>query len=446
MKRNPYSTNEDIQAAVSKANSAKEAWRLLGVEKRIVLLKRLFEDLKTHKEDLSLLETKEMGMPITQSQFDVEFGLEYFDWYLRNAEAHLAPEVIFQDSKAIHTVFYEPIGTSAVISSWNFPFSNFIWGVIPNLVVGNTVVFKHAQECLLFGKKIQDLVAGCSLPEGVFSAIHGGPKVGDYLVHQDIDLICFTGSSLVGQHLYKVASKKFIRVVLELGGSAPGILFEDADVEGAIESIYNNRFLNSGQVCDGLKRLLVHKDRFQEVVQRLKNCIESKSIGSPEDKTTDIGPLVSKKQLTKIEKQVGDAVTRGATVITGGEYPNEKLRLKGNFYSPTILTGVTRDMKVWQEEVFGPVLPVVAFSTEEEAISLANDTVYGLGGYIFTRDNEKAKRVADRLKTGMVAINNATYVMPCNPFGGYKKSGIGREHGKYGLREICQIKIISMET
>lgn len=436
------STGKEIRDAVTKANAAREKWQSIGVSGRVKILLKLYEVLKGRKEELALFQTKEMGMPIKESLSDIDEGLKYFKWYLDNAEKYLSPEVTFEDNKSIHTVYYEPKGTAAVISPWNFPFSNFVWGALSNLVVGNTVVYKHSEECISFGKKIGEILSKSELPIGVFSTVHGGPKVGDSLIHQDIDIICFTGSTQVGQHIYEVAAKKLISAVIELGGSAPGIIFEDADLDSIMESVYFNKFLNCGQVCDGLKRLIVHKSHFEEVINKLKQLIESKKVGYPEDKDTDIGPLVSEKQLRTLEKQVKDAIGSGAKIITGGKRtPN----LKGTYYSPTLLVNIKPEMKIWKEEVFGPVLPVVSFSSENEAIKLANDTKYGLGGYVYTRDKKRALRVAEKLKTGMVAVNNTTYVLPYNPFGGYKKSGIGREHGKYGLQELCQIKVISME-
>ncbi|MBI1973902.1 aldehyde dehydrogenase family protein [Candidatus Micrarchaeota archaeon] len=436
------STEAEVRAAVTKAKAAQEKWRSIGLEERIKVLRKLHAELSKRREELALLETKEMGKPIKESlSLDIDSGLDYFKWYLDNAQKYISPEVTFEDDKSKHTVYYEPTGTTAVISPWNFPFSNFVWGVAANLVVGNTVVYKHSEECILFGKRIEEIVNKV-LPKGVFYVVHGGPKVGKLLINQDVDLICFTGSAEVGQQIYQTAAKKFIKVVLELGGSAPGLVFEDADLDSVMESIYFNRFFNCGQVCDGLKRLLVHKSIFDRVVEGLKQTIRSKKVGNPEDKDTDIGPLVSEKQLKTLEAQVKDAVDKGAKVVIGGKHVEN---LAGPYYEPTLLTNVKPDMKVWREEVFGPVLPIVPFSSEDEAIRLANDTSYGLGAYIFTRDKEKALRVAGKLQTGMVAVNNTTYVMPCNPFGGYKKSGIGREHGKYGLRELCQVKVISID-
>lgn len=436
------STEEEIQNKVRAARLAKDNWKSLDVTGRIQLLRKVAVEITKRKEEIAKLATKEMGMPISQSLFDVDSAIDYVNWYLENAEKYLSPEVTFEDEKSIHRVFYEPIGVTAVIVPWNFPISNFVWGVAQNLVAGNTVIFKHSEECPLFGKLMEDVMNNAGLPNGVFAEIYGDGKIGDFLAHQDIDLIWFTGSSKVGKHLYQVGAEKFIKVLLELGGSAPGIIFEDADVDSVLETIYNARFTNCGQMCDALKRLIVYESKVDEVVDKLKKLFENKKVGDPEDESTDIGPLVAKRQLALLESQIKDAVDKGAKIIIGGKSPKN---LEGAYFEPTILTNVNKNMRVWQEEVFGPVLPIVTFKTEEEAVELANDTKYGLGSYIFTKDKERALRVASKIDAGMVNVNNVYYLMPCNPFGGYKESGLGREHGKYGLRELSQIKIISTE-
>lgn len=436
------SSEEEIKTKVSTAQSAKKGWKDVGIEERTKALRKVSDEIKKRKEEIALIATKEMGMPISQSLFDVDSALDYFNWYLDNALKYLSPEVTYEDDKSIHRVFYEPIGVAAVITPWNFPLSNFVWGVIQNLVVGNTVIFKHSEEVPLFGKLIEDIMRAGNLPKGVFEETYGDGAVGDYLVHQNIDLIWFTGSTKVGQHLYTVGAEKFTKVLLELGGSAPGVVFDDADIDGILESIYNAKFTNCGQVCDGLKRLIVHESRFDEVVEKLKILLKSKKVGDPEDTATDIGPLIAKRQLILLQEQVQDALDKGAKVVTGSKQP---AHLEGAYYEPTLVTNIKTTMRVWQEEIFGPVLPILSFKTDEEAIRLANDTRYGLGSYIFTKDKEKALRIAANIDAGMVSVNNAYYLRPCNPFGGYKESGLGREHGKYGLRELSQIKVISIE-
>ncbi len=436
------STEKEIQEKVRLAHTSQKNWNIIGLSKRINLLKSLLRLFILQKRKLALLASREMGMPYTESMDDLNSGIEYFNWYLENAEKYLQPEITFEDEGEIHKVFYEPKGVVAVIIPWNFPFSNFIWQVGQNLVVGNTVVFKCSEEVPLFGKEIEKIFINSKVPLGVFNEIYGDGKVGNMLVHQDIDMICFTGSSKVGKQLYKIGAEKFIPVLIELGGSAPGIVFEDADVDKVLKSIYFNKFLNCGQVCDGLKRLIVHESKFDEVIKKLKKFVESRKIGIAEDKNTEIGPLVAKRQLRLLQGQVKDAILKGAKIITGGKILKD---LKGFFHEPTLIVKVNRNMRIWQEEVFGPVLPIVSFKTYDEAIELANDTRYGLGGYIFTEDKQKFERAASEIKTGMVSHNNISYLKPCNPFGGNKDSGFGREHGKYGFHELCRIKIVSME-
>ena len=229
---------------------------------------------------------------------------------------------------------------------------------------------------------------------------------------------------------------------MELGGSAPGIIFEDADLDNALSLVCASRLCNAGQCCDGLKRLLVHESHFDAVVEKLGVMFSEKKVGNALDASTEIGQLVSKKQLGTLIAQVEDAVAKGAITVTGG---NSLENLGGAFYAPTVLTNITKEMKVWHEEVFGPVLPIISFKTEEEAIALANDTAFGLGAYIFTEDKDKAERVAARIDSGMLSINGTNYILPCNPFGGYKCSGIGREHGKYGFHEVTQVKLVAKQ-
>lgn len=436
------SNKAEIHAKVEHAKKAVDLWKGLGVQGRVRYVKKIAEGFSNHKEEIAALSTKEMGMPITQSRQDVDDAIHYLNWYTENADSLLKPEITKKEDGIVHTVFYEPIGVAAVVVPWNFPASNFVWGACQNLIAGNTVVFKDSEETPLIGKFIEKIINEAGLPKGVFSEVYGGGDVGDLLVHEEINLISFTGSTKAGKYLYSVAADKLIKIVMELGGSAPGIVFEDADVDNVLDTIYFNRFINCGQACDALKRLIVHENRFDEVVDKLTSKLKSIKVGNPEDESTDIGSLVAKQQLELIEEQIKDAESKGAKVVIGGKRPPE---LKGAYYEPTLLTKVTKDMRVWQEEVFAPVLPVVSFKTDEEAIALANDTRYGLGSYLFTNDKAKAQKVASKIQAGMVSVNNVSYLQPCNPFGGYKESGIGREHGKYGFYELTQVKIVSME-
>ena len=413
----------------------------ISLEQRVLYIERLKDIIKSKKREFAELITNEMGMPISESLSDIDSGLEYIEWYIDNVEKIIGDKITYEDEKEIDKIIFEPKGVVAVIIAWNFPFSSFVWQAVTNLIVGNTVIIKHSELVPLCSKFIYDMVNSI-LPENVYNVVYGAGDVGKALAEQEIDLICFTGSTRTGQSLYKIAGEKFIEAVMECGGSAPGIVFEDADVDDIIEAMYINKFANSGQICDGQKRLIVHNSKIEEVCNKFKLLVESKNIGNPLDEKTEIGPLVSKEQLEKIENQMADAINKGAKVICGGQ------RLKntdGNYYLPTILTNITKEMKVYNEEVFGPVIPIIGFDTIEEAIELANDTEYGLGGYIYTKDRKKFDTVVKQLKTGMIALNNLYYLRPCNPFGGYKKSGIGRNNSEFGLKELCNIKVVTYE-
>ncbi len=434
------STPEDVKAKVARAHAAKKAWRELGLQGRIDSLRKAFDEFKQRKEELALLQSREMGMPITETLQDVDASIDYANWYFDNAARYLAPETTFEDDKEIHQVFYEPIGVTAVIVPWNFPFANFVWGALQSLIAGNTVVFKHSEEVPLSGKLLEEVLTK-HLPEGVFNEVYGDGEVGKQLVEQDINMVAFTGSTQTGKFLYETAGRKFIKAVMELGGSAPGVIFEDADIDEAVGASCDLRLLNAGQCCDGLKRLIVHESVLDQVITKVVDTFAAKKVGNAEEKDTQIGPLVAKRQLDLLIAQVEDAKAKGAKAVTGGNSLEQKLG--GAFYEPTVLTNVTKEMRIWNEEVFGPVLPIVSFKTEEEAIAQANGTDYGLGAFVFTKDKDRAQKVASAIQSGMVSVNGTNYIMPFNPFGGYKNSGFGREHGKYGFHEVTQIKVVA---
>lgn len=432
---------DEIKDIVNNSKRAFETWGYSTLDERLFFIRKIYDEIKFKKGEFARLLTDEMGMPISESLLDIDSGLDCIEWYINNAENIIGEKITYEDEQEIDKVLFEPKGVVAVIIAWNFPFSSFVWQAIPNLVVGNTVIIKHSEYVPLCSKYIYDIVSSV-LPKNVYSVVYGDGEVGKNLVKQDIDMICFTGSTKTGQYLYKVAGKKFIPIVLECGGSASGIVFDDADIDSVIESMYTNKFANIGQICDGQKRLIVHESKYDEVCKKFKQYIENKRVGNPSERDTELGPLVSISQLEKLENQVEDAIQKGAQVLCGGK----RMELdNGNYYLPTILTNISKDMKVYNEEVFGPVIPIITFKTLEEAIDIANDTEYGLGGYVYTSDKLKYDKVVKKLKTGMIALNNLYYLKPCNPFGGYKKSGIGKNNSEFGLRELCNMKVVTYE-
>ncbi|HZL08113.1 MAG TPA: aldehyde dehydrogenase family protein [Candidatus Dormibacteraeota bacterium] len=436
------SNADEIKTAVDSARAAQPAWAALSVAERRDVLKSFAEISKSRAEEIAQLISQETGRPINNTRSgNVQGGLEYLEAYLDMAEHHLAPVVTHETDSVIHEVIREPWGVVACICPWNYPYMNVVWQCIPPLLAGNTVVYKNSEENPLFAKLMAELFEQSELPAGVFNVVYGDGQVGDELVHQAIDMISFTGSAQVGQQLARIAAEKFIPILAELGGSSPAIVFEDRTIEkGLAKSIFDKRFLHSGQICGAIKRLMVYESGFDRMVELLAEISAEQKLGDARDETTDLGPLVAERQVVKIEEQVQDAIDKGAKVICGGKRLSG---LEGAYYEPTILTDITPDMRVWHEETFGPVLPVISYKTEAEAIKLANDTDYGLGAHVFTNDNELFKRVAAQLESAMVAQNDVNYFNPNSPFGGYKKSGIGRLHGQYGFDEVTQPKLIA---
>ncbi|SRR5579883_72498 len=437
----PISTPAEIAEKVKRAHEVKSLWKALGIKKRIEILRPLLAAFKQREEELALLITREMGKPITQARNDFADDFDYFQDFLDHGADYIQDEITYQNGQALHRIVYEPRGVTAVIVPWNFPFLNFVWGVIPNLIVGNPVVFKHSEECPLVGKVIEEVMMGLNdLPQGVFSEVYGDGSVGQLLAEQNVEMIWFTGSSVVGKQLFEIAGKRFIKSVLEMGGSNPCILFDDVDIHKLIPRIIKGRFTNGGQMCDAIKRLIVHQPIFDEVVDKLVQQVKKIKIGDPEQADTELGPLAAVRQVRLLESQVNDAIKQGARAMTGAARLEG---LSGAYYLPTLLVNVKRNMRVWTEEVFGPVLPIVSFDTEEEAIALANDTAYGLGAIIHSANAARAQRVAAQIDATCIDINEGNHWLPCNPFGGQKLSGMGCEHGRLGFQELCRFKVIA---
>jgi succinate-semialdehyde dehydrogenase/glutarate-semialdehyde dehydrogenase len=436
------STEQDIQTALLKARAVQPKWAALTQTGRNVALESFLVLCEASAQDIATLITKEMGKPLNESRTHVQDSVDRYRAFMAMAGQALAPEIVYETGTERHHQFREPLGVIACIGPWNFPMLNLAWQTGQALLTGNAVVLKQSEEIILFSELIRSLIAKSDLPDGVFQIILGDAATGELLIKQPVDAIFFTGSTRTGQRITELAAKTSTRVLTEMGGSAPGIIFEDADIDRIIDTVYLARFDNTGQYCDGLKRLIVHEDKLDKVLTALAKVNATKTVGDPMDDKTDIGPLVAKRQLDLLNSQVDDARTKGAKIVFGGKEP---AGLNGAYYEPTVITNVTADMRVWTEEVFGPVLPVMTFKTEDEAIGLANDTIYGLGAYIFTEDKPRYFRVAKQLNSGMVGDNNALFYSPYTPFGGYKASGNSRTNGVAGFHEVTQIKVISEE-
>lgn len=438
------SSKDKVKQTVKKAKKAFESWKNTPVEERVAYIKKFRTLVAKNKNKIARLTTLEMGKPIQQSLDDVEWELEFIDYYIKNGPKFLADETVLKKGKEYFRITHESYGVCACIAPWNFPISMANSGVTPALIAGNTVILKPSEYTSLSQKMVIDLLNKAGLPKGVANLVIGDGNVGKMLIDEDIDLAWFTGSTKVGQEIYEKCGKKFIKALLEMGGSSPGIIFADADLDVAMDNLYWARYLNCGQVCTAIKRLFVQKPVYDKVVKLFVDKLKTVKVGNPINKKTDIGPLVSQKQLKLLKEQVADAVSKGAKVEIGGRQPKDKELRKGNYFEPTVLTNIKPNMRVLTEEVFGPVLPIVPFSTEKEAIELANKTEYGLSAEVYTTDLKKGERVAKQIDAGTVAINTDNFFKPECPFGGYKKSGMGREYGEIGMKEFAQVKLIAI--
>lgn len=438
----PTSSPSEVKNAIAAARKAQPSWQSLGVTGRVKELEKLYDYLNENREHYAQLETREMGRPIQGSRSSIAWALRQFQWNLKNAAQNLAPETTYEDEKQIHQIHFEPYGVAGVITPWNFPLSNFVMGALQTLLAGNTVVYKLSEEVPLFGQALDKAWTEAQLPKGVFVQVYGAGDVGELLARGDIDLLHFTGSSSVGKKLYMIAAEKFIPVTLELGGSDAGIVFADADIDRMVQPIFWAKFINAGQICCGLKRLFVHESRYQELVSKLAKFISDQKVGDPNDESTVIGPLVSETQRKRLADQLEDAKKKGVEILFGGKAPSES---KGTYFEPTLLANVKEDMRAYREELFGPVLPVAPFKSEDEAVRLANDTPYGLSAYVYTSDRDRFRRIAGQLEAGSISHNGVDYSLPSNPFGGYKNSGIGKTCGKIGLQHACRVKVVAQE-
>lgn len=437
------STEAGVHSAVAKAKLAQPQWTALTVKERCKILSSFINISERRAEEIAKLIALETGRPVNNSRGNVSGGIKFFRSYIEIAENALKPQITLETDKEIHKVIREPWGVIGCICPWNYPYMNVVWQCGQALIAGNTVVYKNSEENPLFAQLMAEIAEESDMPEGVFNVIYGDGKTGDILAHSDINMLSFTGSSKTGHALASVAAKKFIPFMAELGGSSPCIIFEDMPITSElIDYLFDIRFRHSGQFCNAMKRLIVHESKFYEVVEKLSQSITSKKIGDASLEDTDLGPLVAKRQLEAIENQVEDAIAKGAHVVCGGRRPDG---LTGAYYEPTILTNIDFSMRVWREETFGPVLPIVSFKTEDEAIKLANDTEYGLSAHVMTPDNKRFLAVAEQIHAGTVAQNIVPPFQPQNPFGGYKKSGLGRIHGQFGFDEVTQLKLVAGE-
>ncbi|GAC1422475.1 MAG: aldehyde dehydrogenase family protein [Actinomycetota bacterium] len=445
---------EDMKRAVAAARATFDSgvWSDMAQAERSARLHKLWELLVSKVGDLSMLEAEDAGHTVRMANlFSIALGVEHL-----RALAELANKlgewepVQFSEMPALSLglVRREPFGVTAAITPWNFPFILMMWKVAPALATGNTCVVKPATYTPATTAEFAKIVAESGLiPPGVLNVVPGaGGAAGEELAsNAGVDKVAFTGSTEVGRRIMQLASGTIKKVTLELGGKSANILLDDADLDSAIPGSLFATFLHSGQICHSGTRLLVPAALHDEVVSRLVDTAESLVVGSAMDFGTDMGPLIHRSQFDTVERYVQIGLEEGAKLATGGQRVEVPGFEKGYYYKPTIFTGVTSDMRIAQEEIFGPVLSVIKYDSVEEAIQIANDSIYGLAGGVWSKDVPRAINVAKRIRTGTVWINDYHLVSAYAPFGGYKQSGIGRELGAWGLREYQQTKYIHVD-
>ena len=434
---------KDIDLAVAAARKAFPSWSETPAEERIGHIRRLVEIYEARLEEMAKAISLEMGAPITLArESQAEAGLSHTKAFIAAFE-NFEFEELLSPKYPNQTIVREPIGVCGLITPWNWPMNQIALKVIPALAVGCAVILKPSEIAPMSAMLFAEFVDQAGFPQGVFNLINGeGAVVGEALSqHPDVDMMSFTGSTRAGTAVSRAAAATVKRVSLELGGKSPNIVFADADLEKAIARSLAHCFENTGQSCNAPTRMLVERSVYDKAVELARKEAEGTKVGDPAEEGDHIGPLSSSIQFEKVQKLIQKGIDEGARLVAGGPGRPEGFT-EGDFVKPTVFADVNNDMTIAREEIFGPVLAMIPFDTEEEAIAIANDTPYGLAAYIQTGSPERAKRVARKLRAGMVQINGTSRA-PGSPFGGYKQSGNGREGGKWGLEDFMEVKLIS---
>jgi len=432
-------SKEQIDDSIKQARNAFSEWKR-NIDKRSDFLYAFAKELRKNKEKLAKTATEEMGKAIKESRSEIEKCAWVIEYYADNGKIFSTAEVVNTDARK-STISFEPIGVIGSIMPWNFPYWQGIRFAAPSLMVGNTIVLKPASATMQCGIEIENTFHKAGVPEGVFQTLTGDSTIAETLIDSSgINAVTFTGSVPIGAKVAQRATSQLKKTVLELGGSDPFIVCEDADVEKATTGAVKGRFINCGQSCIASKRFIVDKRIADQFTERFVQKAEKLRVDNPLLEDTDMGPVVNAKSLENIDRIVKASIKEGAELLTGGE----KVKDKGYFYRPTILKKVLPKMEIVQEEVFGPVAPIIVTNDEKEAIKVANDSKFGLGASIWTQDLEKAEKLSAMMESGIVTVNNMVVSDPRVPFGGVKKSGFGRELSRYGMLEFVNIKSIRL--
>jgi aldehyde dehydrogenase (NAD+) len=436
----PGCTPVDADRAVAAAREAFESWSQTSREERAGYLGAIAAGLGERAEEVAATISQELGMPLKLSQM-IQVGLPTAQF---GSMPKLMEEIKWEEEIGNSRVLREPIGVIGAITPWNYPLNQIAAKVGPALAAGCTVVLKPSEVTPLNAFQLAEIIESVGLPAGVFNLITGtGPVVGEAIAaHPGVDMVSFTGSTRAGRRVSELASATVKPVAMELGGKSPNVILDDADLEKAVPDGVAKCFLNSGQTCSALTRMVVPRERLAEVEELAKAAAESFTPGDPFDSSTRLGPLVSETQRERVCGYIRKGEEEGARLITGGAEPPEGLE-RGYFVRPTVFSDVTAEMTIGQEEIFGPVLVIQPYEDEEDAIRIANSTEYGLAGGVWSADSERAIGVAKRIRTGQIEINGGAF-NPLAPFGGYGQSGHGRENGRYGIEELLQVKSLQL--
>lgn len=433
-------TEEELSQILKKSAETFVEWKKTDVSERNELLRSFADILRKNKQQYGKLISTEMGKVMKQAVPEVAKCATMFDYFADNAEKMLEPEPA-EENSCDSMIHYEPMGTVLAIKPWNYPFWQVLSAAAHILAAGNVMLLKHSSYVAMCALEIENIFLEAGFPDGVFQTLLvDGPTASSLISRDEIKAVSFTGGYDAGQKVAELAARNMKKFVLELGGSDPFIILDDANVEMAAKVGVPSRFINTGQTCIAAKRFIVMEDVAEEFTERFVQGTKNLKVGDPMDPETDIGPMVREEQVQILESQVNDAISKGAKVLI----PGGRMETEGYMYSPTVLADVKREMRVMKEETFGPVAPIIVVKDEKEAIELANDSEFGLGASVWSQDRERAMRVAAELETGMIGINSFCTPQACLPFGGVKKSGMGRELSKHGFYEFMNIKSIKM--
>ncbi|MGW9001841.1 NAD-dependent succinate-semialdehyde dehydrogenase [Brevibacterium casei] len=432
----------DAEAAIKAAGDAQADWAATAPRDRAEILRRAFELLIERSDDIAAVMTAEMGKPFAESKGEVAYGAEFFRWFSEEAVRISGDYTLSTDGKNRLMISREPVGPCVLITPWNFPLAMGTRKIGPAIAAGCTMVFKPAKLTPLTSLMLVDVLKEAGLPDGVLNVVTSESArrvVTPWMESGIARKVTFTGSTEVGVNLLKQAADNVMKSSMELGGNAPFVVCEDADIDKAVEGAVLAKMRNGGEACTAANRLFVHSSIADEFSQKLAERIGSMKVGNGLHDDTEVGPLVDQESLDKVAALVDDAVSGGATVLTGGG----KIDGPGFFFDPTVITNVPAGSEIRTTEIFGPVAPIVTFDTDEEAIALANETEYGLAGYLFSENINRALSLAEKLEVGMIGLNTGLVSNPAAPFGGVKMSGLGREGGRVGIDEYLELKYVA---